>query len=47
MFRQRIVLFNKPFRVLSQFTDKPAGGSPAQPATATSTHTARERLSEP
>ena len=47
MFRQRIVLLNKPFRVLSQFTDKPAAGSPAQPATAASTHTARETLSEP
>jgi hypothetical protein len=44
MFRQRIVLLNKPFRVLSQFTDKPALGSPAQPATAASTHTAREML---
>ena len=45
MFRQRIVLLNKPFRVLSQFTDKPAVGSAAQPSTA-STHAARETLSE-
>ena len=41
MFRQRIVLLNKPFRVLSQFTDK------VQPPTAcaASTHVARQTLS--
>ena len=45
MFRQRIVLLNKPFRVLSQFTDKPAVGLAAQPSIASS-HAARETLSE-
>ena len=38
MFRQRVVLLNKPFRVLSQFTDKQPLGA--------STHTARQTLSD-